>query len=283
MQELDLPPRHLVEVMSSVQIPPSAAAPHQPEHWCKFICKHRDLFSQTLLCVSSLSQKRFFYFMYATQSPQDIVLAPLEVRRDLKLASSGSFCGAKDVPSLVHCASFCLSVGHYISGRALSLTAEEYMHVIPHAGFGMGTAEVNANSDDAVFFMDFLKGQPESSGPQQQSAGSRSKEQEELLKANPWMQKALSKKQAKAPESEEVEEEEEEEDKKMAADIVADVMARLAAKRHEFQGLHEGPAQHFEVHMWREYAHRGGDGAQGADCARREALSTAQEFAGCTP
>ena len=60
-----------------------------------------------------------------------------------------------------------------------------------------------------------------------------------------------------------MEEEEEEEDKKMAADIVADVMARLAAKRHEFQGLHEGPAQHFEVYMRREYAHHGGDGAQG--------------------
>ena len=85
MQELDIPPRHLVEAMSSVKIPPSAAVAHQPEDWCKQMCKHGELFSQVVLCASSLTRKRFFYFCYATQSPQEIVLAPLAVRSVLGL------------------------------------------------------------------------------------------------------------------------------------------------------------------------------------------------------
>ena len=81
------------------------------------------------------------------------------------------------------------------------------------------------------------------------------------------MQKALSKKQTKAPQSEDEEEDEEEEDKKMAADIVERVMERLQATRQELQGLHEGPGQDFEVYMRREYALRGEAGTGGADCA----------------
>ena len=135
MQELDLPSRQLVEDMSSVQIPVSAAVAHTHEQWCKFITKHREMFSQTMLCVRSPSQKRFYYFMFATQKPQEVVLAPLKVRRDLSLHSSGSFCGAMEVPSLEHCASFDLSVGTYISGRALTLLHEEYMYVNPPCWF----------------------------------------------------------------------------------------------------------------------------------------------------
>ena len=278
MQKLDIPPRHLVEAMASVNIPPSAVVAHQPEHWCKQMCKHRELFAQTLLCASSLDQKRFFYFCYATQSPQEIVLAPLEAMVDLKPASSGSSCGAKDVPALVHCASFALTVGHYISGRALRLKDDEWMYVIPNAGFHKDSGVVEANSDDGVFYQDYLKGQPEPvAAPQAGSAGSRNSAQQELLKAHPWLQKALSKKHTKAPQSED-EEEEEEEDKKMAADIVERVMEKLQATRQELQGLHEGPGQDFEVYMRREYALRGEAGTGGADCATGEAHSIAQDF-----
>ena len=278
-QDLDLPALQLVEDMSSVQIPSSAALVNGPEEWCKRICKHRDMFSQTILCVSSPSQKCFYYFMYATQSPQEVVLAPLKVRRDLSLQASGSFCTAIDVPALEHCAFFELSLGHYISGRALVLDANQYMYVIPHVGFGMGSAEVTADSGDAVWYMDFLKGQPEPSAPQHGSDGSRSRGQEQMLKSHPWMSKALLKKQGLPPESEEESEEDggDEADKEMAADVVAQVMARLSFKRQEFQGLHDGKPHHFEVYLRREYAHRG-SGEQAADAARGEALSTAQEF-----
>ena len=153
------------------------------------------------------------------------------------------------------------------------------MYVIPNAGFDKASGAVEANSEDVVLYKDFLKGLPEPTAePQSSSAGSRSKDQEELLKAHPWMQKALSKKQTKAPESDDEQEEEEDKDTTMAADIVAVVMEKLQATRQEFQGLHEGLGQQFEVYMRREYAHRGEAGAGGADCARGEALSIAHEF-----
>ena len=279
MQELDVPPRHLVEAMASVNIPPSAVVATQPEDWCKQMCKHREHLAQTLLCASSLSHKRFFYFCYATQSPQEIVLAPLEAMGDLKPASSGSACGAKDVPALVHCASFSLTLGHYISGRALKLKDEEWMYVIPNAGFHKDSGLVQANSDDAVFYQDFLKGLPEPAAePQAASAGARNSAQQELLKAHPWLQQALSKKHSKKPESEDEDEDSDEEDKKMSDDIVEKVMQRLHAHRQELAGLHDGPGQDFEVYMRREYALRGAAGVGGADSATGEARTTAQDF-----
>ena len=279
MQELDVPPRHLVEAMASVNIPPSAVLAHQPEDWCKQMCKHREHLANTLLCASTLSQKRFFYFCYATQNPQEIVLAPLEAMEDLKPASSGSACGAKDVPALVHCASFSLTLGHYISGRALKLKDEEWMYVVPNAGFHRNSGLVEANSDDAVFYQDFLKGLPEpTADPQAGSGGARNSAQQELLKAHPWLQKALSKKHTKKPEGEDEDEDSDEEDKKMPDDMVEKVMQRLHAHRQEMAGLHDGPGRDFEVYMRREYALRGGAGVAGADSATGEARASAQDF-----
>ena len=103
MLELDTPAKQLVDDMASVQVPPSAASQRVAQEWCKRLCKHRDLFSQTILCIASPSQKRFYYFMYVVKSPQDVVLAPLKVR-DLSSEASGSVCRAIDVPFVVHSA-----------------------------------------------------------------------------------------------------------------------------------------------------------------------------------
>ena len=142
MSPLDAPAAHLVQEMESVQITSSTASQLRvPDAWCKRLCKHRDLFSQTILCVASTSQKRFYYFLYASQSPQEVVLAPSMVA-DLNFeASSGSLCRANSVPCVEHCASFSLSVGSYTSGRGLALADEEYLHVIPHVGFRMGSGD----------------------------------------------------------------------------------------------------------------------------------------------
>ena len=102
MSGLDIPAAQLVEDMASVQMPPTAAQQIKPEAWCKRICKHRDLFSHTMLCVVSSSQKRFYYLMYASKSPQDVVVMPLKVR-DLSFEASGSLGRALDVPVLEHC------------------------------------------------------------------------------------------------------------------------------------------------------------------------------------
>ena len=63
----------------------------------------------------------------------------------------------------------------------------------------------------------------------------------------------------------------------MSEDVVAQVMARLAAKRKEFQDLHDEKPHDFEVYLRREYAHRG-TGVEAADAARGEALSSAIPF-----
>ena len=57
MLELDTPAKHLVDDMASVQVPPSAASQTVAQEWCKRLSKHRDLFSQTIVCIASPSQK----------------------------------------------------------------------------------------------------------------------------------------------------------------------------------------------------------------------------------
>ena len=126
----------------------------------------------------------------------------------------------------------------------------------------MGTAEVLGDSRDAVFYMDYLKGQSEPAAQQQGREGARTSRQDDLLKANPWMTQALAKKKPATPQREEEEEEEEEKEEKeeeapieMSEDVVAQVMARLAAKRKEFQDLHDDKPHDFEVYLRREYVH----------------------------
>ena len=97
------------------------------------------------------------------------MLAPLKVR-DLSSEASGGVCRAIDVPFVLHSASFELPLGSYISGRCLALADDEYLNVVPHVGFGMGSGEVLGNSRDSVFYMDYLKGQPD---PQAQQAKQR--------------------------------------------------------------------------------------------------------------
>ena len=101
-----------------------------------------------------------------------------------------------DVPVEQHCASFELSVGSYISDRGLALADSHDLYVTPNVGFRMGTAKVIADSCDAVFYMDYLKGQPEPAAQQRGREGNsaRTTGQGDLLKANPWMNKALAKK-----------------------------------------------------------------------------------------
>ena len=130
------------------------------------------------------------------------MLAPLKVR-DLSSDASGSVCRAIDVPFVVHSASFELSLGSYISGRCLALADDEYLHVVPHVGFGMGSGEVLGNSRDSVFYMDYLKGQPDPQTQQATKYGSRTKRQEDLLKANPWLAAALAKKNGATTKKEE--------------------------------------------------------------------------------
>ena len=209
--------------------------------------------------------------MSATQSPQEIVLAPLKVR-DLSLEATGSFCRAMDVPVEQHCASFELSVGSYIGGRGLALADSDYLYVIPNVGFRIGTAEVLADSRDAVFYMDYLKGQPEPAAKQQGREGARTTRRDDLLKANPWMTRALAKR-----EEDEEEEKEEEAPIEMSEDVVAQVMARPVAKRKEFEDIHDDKLHAFDFYLRREYAHRG-TGVEAADAARGEALSSAVPF-----
>ena len=277
MLPLDTPPQHVVDAMASVKVPPSTASQTVPEEWVKRICKHRDSFSQTILMVASNSQKRFYHFAYASQSPMDLNLCPLQVVAS-SACFSGSSCRAISVPSAVHCASYQLSPGTYTFARSLKLAYEEYVYVIPSAGWLMGSAELHGDSRDAVYYRDFLKGLPEPQTAGQSSESTRTKRQEDMLKANPWLAQAIAKKVVPMDEPDEKEaQEEDEEGDIVSEDMVAQVMARLAAKRTEFQHLHDGPAHDFDVYLRKEYGSRGSAEAA-ADACTAEALSSAQQW-----
>ena len=97
MAELEKPVKRLVDDLMSVQIPEPTASRPGPQEWVKRLCKHRDLFAQKVLCVCGDSLKHYYYFLYATQSPQDVILAPLELERTLAADQVGpcSPAGAK--------------------------------------------------------------------------------------------------------------------------------------------------------------------------------------------
>jgi hypothetical protein len=282
MLGLDKPAVQLVKQMDSVQIPATVSQQTTPQEWVKRICKHRDLFSQVILCVADQQKKRFYYYLYACQNPQDVVVAPLQVGDSSLEAFSGSHCGAIDVPVLVHCSSFSLTVGSYISCRGLVLKDEEYLHVIPNVGFHMGNGQLMADSRNAVYYQDYLKGRPVPEAEKAGSSNARTKEQDDLLKLHPWMAKALDKKKPDPPpdlDKKPGEDDPTETLDVLPVDVVEAIMAKLVQKRPEMAALHQDTPRHFEVYLRREYESRG-SGNTSADSARGQALASAQQF--CT-
>ena len=278
MAELEKPVKRLVDDLMSVQIPEPTASRPGPQEWVKRLCKHRDLFAQKVLCVCGDSLKHYYYFLYATQSPQDVILAPLELERTLAADQVGP-CRALNMPVAEQCASFTLSVGTYLSCRTLALPDDEYVHVIPYpAAFGSGST-VACDSRDLVYYQDFLKGQPEPVTEKKDSQqGGRSKKQDELLKTNPWMAKAMDKKKPHTrPPDEDSDESGEEDDPKVTEDFVEQVMATLRAKRTEFGDVHTHEASDFSVYLRKEYSQRG-TASTVPDSARAEAHSCAHLF-----
>ena len=276
MTPLGPPTAQLLHDMGTVQLPHADGEDAAPAQWCKQLCKHRSLFSQTILEVASGAQSKYFYFLYASQSPQDICLAPLEVTQTHLEASSGSSGGAFDM-LVVHCPSFTFSLGPYISGRKLALADSEYLYVIPFARWSMGSPFLTAGLRDSVYYVDYLKGVPDP--PPAKDAGSssgRSKDQDALLKAHPWLKAAMGKK--RKPIQEESEEEDiTPEEEGMAADIVEGVMARLAVKHPEIAELHAQAPCDFHVVWRRDYDNRGGSNHE-ADSVRGVCLTSGQEF-----
>ena len=172
---------------------------------------------------------------------------------------------------------FDFSVGGYTSGSRLALAPEEYLLVIPFAHFRLGSHMLFADPRDLVYYLDFLKGQPDPPPQTEGGSSSRNKEQEALLQKHPWMARALEKKKRPAmPEDEEEEEAQNEEELEVPADLGESVMQRLSLKRPELGQLHEETPCHFDVQFRREYGHRGT--GKEADAARGVCLSSAAEF-----
>ena len=273
MAPLGPPTAQILQEMGTVQLPQIAGQEAAPEQWCKRLCKHRGLFSQSILCVATTTQKRYYYFLYASQSPQDVCMALLKAIDLHSEASSGSTCRAVDVPDDVHCASFDFALGDYTNGRRLALADLEFLHVIPYARWTMGSPFLSADLRDSVYYLDFLKGQPDPPPAKDAASSSRNNEQDALLKAHPWLKTSMEKKRRPTEE----EEEEEEEEIAPDEDIVQAVMARIALKHPELAELHEQAPCDFHVCWRRDYDHRGSSNEE-ADAARGVCLSSGQEF-----
>ena len=277
MTPLGPPTAQLVHDMGTVQLPQADGEDAAPAQWCKQLCKHRSLFSQCILEVSSRTATKYYYFLYASQSPQDICMAPLQVTDTHLEASSGSSSRAFEMPSDVHCPTFTFALGEYISGRKLALDDSEYLYVIPFARWNMGSPFLTADLRDSVYYVDYLKGVPDPAPAKGAGSSSgRTKDQNAMLKAHSWLQSAMDKKR-KPIEEESEEEEVAPEEAAMAADIVEAVMARLALKHPELEELHGQAQSDFHVVWRRDYDNRGGSNHE-ADSVRGVCLSSGQEF-----
>ena len=181
------------------------------------------------------------------------------------------------MPTDVHCSALVLGVGGYTSGRKLALAPEEYLYVVPFAGFRLGSPLRFADLTCSTYYIDFLKGQPDPAPPPaEKGSSSRTKEQDALLKKHPWMSKTLERKRL-AQLDEEDEPEPEQEQPEEVADVTEAVMQRLSLIHPELSQLHEEKAKHFEIYLRREYAMRGA-GKQEADSARAQALASTADW-----
>ena len=240
MAPVDVPPPRVVAALKTVEIPPSVSQDVRPQEWCKRICKHRDLFVSTALAVVSGHEKRWYAFMYACQSPQDVILMPMQVIDEV---SKPVHVHTFDKYSIGVAFRFNLCLGSYISGRALALTVDEYMFVLPGLCHSIGAGQVESHHPELIWYQDFLRGQPEASaeGRAAQKNG-RSSGQEQLAKQHPWMMKAMERRnQADVEEKKQTEDEEKAKDEmpEMAVDDVAAVMAKLEEHRADMQAVYE--------------------------------------------
>ena len=111
------------------------------------------------------------------------------------------------------------------------MTNDEYLYVIPFAKWSLGSPLLLADLRDSVYYMDFLKGQPDPPAQKEGSTSSRNKDQQALLQTHPWLAKALEKKKQATAEDDAEDEEEVEEEPAQLADIAEAVMERISQKR----------------------------------------------------
>ena len=115
----------------------------------------------------------------------------------------------------------------------MCLSDSEYVFVLPNLTYSTESLEVCNHHSDVVYYVDYLRGQPEPEAEQgQHSRGKKTCGQEARAQKRPWLEKALAKKPGKAAAKQNEEEPDEEEPAaELDPDVVANVMALLEEKR----------------------------------------------------
>ena len=163
---VDKPPTSLIMDMSQVQLQQPMAQSTPVTMLLRRIAVHRDLFVCSALACVSPTATRWFAFMYATQNPVDVVLLPLAQDPPSRQCgrSSVSMDAADHVPF-----QFAFSVPSlsFVSGRAIDVAADEYVHVLPQLMYGVLGMTLHSNAD-LIVWTDFLEGMKEPPNPETQ-------------------------------------------------------------------------------------------------------------------
>ena len=186
MAPIDKPSAKLAADLNTVSVPPSLASQHKPQQWCKSLCIHRELFSQSALVVVGPDSQRAFAFMYAKQQPMDAILLPL-VRKTTGL-QRGTSLSATCIPDMygVECAAtFDMQYGSYVSSRRMHISDQESVFVLPGL-VPSPTAMECSSIGQMVLLQDFLQGQPEPSKEQKPKTGAE-RVPPAVLQQHPWL------------------------------------------------------------------------------------------------
>ena len=104
---------------------------HIPPAWFKVMCRNRDYFETTALCIASGAEISFFKFMFAIQSPKMIIYwAPIEKCLEID-ESSGS--AADAVPAQEY--HFTIQPDSFKVWHELPLQPDSHLFVLPHVQF----------------------------------------------------------------------------------------------------------------------------------------------------
>ena len=168
LEGVDKPPKCLILDMARVQ---HVLADHERPaltNWCRRIAMLREVFVGAALAFVRPESTRWFAFMYACQSPIDVVLLPLVV--DQPVLPHDPFLRPlvqdEHIPFQF---SFAVPRLAFVSAREMTVAATEYIHVLPHLSFGPTGMTLHSNAA-LVLWTDFLKGMKEPPPPSTKSA-----------------------------------------------------------------------------------------------------------------
>jgi hypothetical protein len=165
----------------------------EAQKWAKLVAVHRAHFAGTAIVVSGPSSRRYFWFLFAMQSPYVVAFAPLrEIEQVLPcIAGSSRDMLCQEVAGHFQ-RNFVIQWGQYMYDDEINVAEDEQVSVLPQLAFLQGSL-VASHADEVsleAFVADFPApsraagdGQPH----QRKKEHKTPKVPDEVFKAHPWL------------------------------------------------------------------------------------------------